>query len=120
VVEFSVGGTLLPTALGTPIFNAPYTAAANLYATNMVPKRSVCMVRVNCAFSASGILSLVRSMVVAGQTVTVTTAYNAGVALTSASEYVFDIYVSAGETLNWTYSVSGTTLKFTVTEIDSP
>jgi len=96
------------------LFNvAGYLADADILAADLAPLNSPCAFRVEAAFDAGGILSV--DITQGG--VTTTFQFQGGVALNINSGYRFSMMVTAGDTINFNYSVNATILSFKVQEI---
>lgn len=96
------------------IFNTAVTAATNIFKSNLTSSFYPSVLRIYASFSASGILSVIRTV----NGVSVTEQLNNGAALAANSAYGFEISIDYGETINLQYSVSATALKVAVYEND--
>lgn len=92
---------------------AGYIAAADILGVALAPLNTPCTFRVEVAFDAGGILS---ATITRGG-VTVVSHFQYGSALNIDSGYRFSLAVSAGERINYRYSVNATILNFKVQEI---
>ena len=90
-----------------------YLTPADILAAALAPLNSPCTFRVEAAFSAGGILS---ATITQGG-VPMTVQFNGGVALNINSAYRFSLMVTAGDTINFQYSVDANILSFKVQEI---
>lgn len=90
-----------------------YLTPDDILAADLAPLNSPCTFRVEAIFSAGGILS---ADITQGG-VTVTVQFNGGVALNINSAYRFSLMVTAGDTINFQYSVNSNILSFKVQEI---
>ena len=95
------------------VFNASVSANTNIFASDLSPTNSPTTFRIYATFSASGVLSVVRTR--AGTSVT--EQLNSGNALNANAAYIFDIIVESGESINLQYSVAATALVLKVVEI---
>lgn len=96
------------------VFNTAVTAATDIFIKSITSSFYPSVLRIYASFSASGILSVIRTV----NGVSVTEQLNAGNALTANAAYLFDITLDYGETVNLQYSVAATALKVAVYEID--
>jgi hypothetical protein len=96
------------------VFNTAVTAATNIFKSNLTSSFYPSVLRIYASFSASGILSVIRTV----NGIPVTEQLNAGNALIANAAYLFDITLDYGETVNLQYSVAATALKTAVYEID--
>jgi hypothetical protein len=112
-VKLSTVRDLFRPILKGSLFNAPVSANANIFASDLAPTYSPTAFRIYACFDASGVLSLVRTR--AGTAVT--EQLNSGSALTANAAYMFDVMVEDGETINLQYSVAATALVLKVVEV---
>jgi hypothetical protein len=101
-----------PTVKGS-VFNASVSANTNIFSSGLAPTNSPTAFRIYACFSASGVLSVVRTKA----NTTVTEQLNAGNALNANAAYAFDVIVESGETINLQYSVAATALVLKVVEV---
>lgn len=94
------------------LFNTSITANTNIFSTGLSPTRSPVLFRIYAVFSASGVLSVVRTR----GTTSVNEQLNSGNNLNANCAYIFDIVVEQGETINFQYSVNATCLVLKVVE----
>jgi hypothetical protein len=95
------------------LFNASVTANTNIFSSSLTPTYSPSTFRIYATFSASGVLSVVRTV----GSATVTEQLNSGNALNANCAYIFDIVVESGESINLRYSVNATALVLKVVEV---
>lgn len=105
--------TLKPASAGD-IFNTAVLANTNFFGANLAPVTTPTTFRIYVVLSVSGVLSVIRK----NGAPTVAEQMNAGNALAANAAYVFDIPVSAGDTINLQTSVGATILKCSVRELD--
>ena len=85
----------------------------------VAPTHVPCLFRIYVAgFSVSAVLTVHRASTVLGQT-GVSELLNHGVALTVNSAYMFDILMTAGDTINLTYGSTGSVNTLRIIEIDA-
>ncbi|GAI88131.1 unnamed protein product [marine sediment metagenome] len=86
------------------IFNTALPAAeANWLGADITPTNSPSFLRLHVTVAAAGIFRVARTV----SAVTVTEDLNSGSALTANAAYIFDIEWRSGDSLNFSYSVTG-------------
>jgi hypothetical protein len=97
------------------VFNTALPAVdSDLIGADISPINSPSFIRIYCAFSVSGVLSIARTV----GAVTIDEQMNGGVALVANAAYMFTIPWRTGDYINVEYSVTGgTTLILDVVEV---
>jgi hypothetical protein len=106
-------GDLYPTLLAY-LWNTVVSANVNFLLNNLVPNKTPCRFRITICMTLSGILYVMRQSSAGIKSFQM----NAGNALNANAEYIFDIVVDSGETVNFQTSANPYLLKFSVVEID--
>jgi len=99
--------------LKASLINASVTANTDILSSSISPEHSPATFRIYVSFSASGVLSLVRTK----NGTTVVEQLNAGNSLNANCAYAFDILVEGDEQINLRYSVDATLLRLIIIEI---
>lgn len=116
---------ILPSNIEKPIsrmiiFNQAVTANTNFLGTvagnKLKALNAPCIFRINIVLSTSGVFSVQRTMPTSSTAVVGN--LNQGVALAANAEYMFDILVDEGESIDFQTTVSATILKLSVVEKD--
>jgi len=95
------------------LHNTSVTADTDILTTALSPANKPCLLRIQCAFVASGVFKA--RITKAGNTQTVL--FNSGGSLIANALYILDMLVHDGDTVNFWYSVNTTLQVLRVQEI---
>jgi len=95
------------------LISTSISANTNILSNSVTPSYNPSVLRIQASFSASGVLSVVRTK---GST-TVTEVLNGGNALSASAVYIFDVVVEGNESINLQYSVAATLLRLLIVEV---
>jgi hypothetical protein len=119
-IQEDIGTINANVALSLPVtqatrHNYAYTAGSNLFASAITPLTTPCKITLEFACSVAGKLSA--KITNDGDTQTVD--LNEAVNLVAGALYKFDVYLSSGDTLNFTYDQTGTVRVARAIEFDA-